>query len=95
MLNDNELIAVEKMQVLLTEINCMLDEMGLIIPEIIKVHNILNSKNISDFNSIKRTLYSGFRRLDEIGVDNEILNELSSQVYILAKNNELFYLKNK
>lgn len=56
------------------------------IPEFEKCGNILRNKNSAGYRNLQTNLYSGCRRLDEMGVDDDLINRLSSDLYSMSKN---------
>ena len=59
--------------------------------ELKKVKGTLLNKDIDGFKKIRRNLYNGFRRLDEIGINNSGIDELSSKIYLLVKQHTNFH----
>jgi hypothetical protein len=91
MISADELKLIEKVSLLLVGIYNQL----LVIniqepPEIKKVRNVIMNKDVKGFSSIRENLYKGFRRLDEMGVNDNIIDGLSSQLYLLVKDNAVF-----
>lgn len=82
---------VNQVHLLLIEIDKQLRNINVQTPpEFKKVKGILLNKNIEGFKNIRKNLYNGFRRLDEIGINNFRIDELSSKIYLLVRDNTIF-----
>ena len=60
--------------------------MNICIPEFEKCGNVLRNKNSEGYRNLRTNLYSGCRRLDEMGVDDDLINRLTSDLYLMSKN---------
>lgn len=91
MFTTTDLQLIEQMFTLLTKVNVRLLSLGISnIPEIQKALNIVNSGDSKGMSNIRIVLSNGFRRLDEMGLNDTIIDTLSSETYILAKSQSLF-----
>lgn len=91
MISEDELELIEKVQLLLAGIYNQLLVINIQVPpEIKKVRNIIMNKDVNGFPNVRENLYKGFRRLDEMGVNDNIIDSLSSQLYLLVKANAVF-----
>lgn len=83
---------VNQVLLLLIEIDKQLSNIKVQTPsELKKVKGTLLNKDIDGFKKIRRNLYNGFRRLDEIGINNSRIDELSSKIYLLVKQHTIFH----
>ena len=84
----NECSNEDLVETMLGLTNELLDRLGVMnvsISEFERCRNILLHKNREGYKNIRTNLYSGFRRLDEMGVDDKLINDLSSGLYLMSK----------
>lgn len=82
---------VNQVLLLLIEIDKQLSNLNVQIPsELKKVKGTLLNKDIGGYRKIRTNLYNGFRRLDEIGINDYRIDELSSKIYLLVKQHAIF-----
>ena len=88
---NEELDVVNQISFMLSDIENRLDIIKVQVPpELKKAKNILMNKEVSSFHKIRNILYQCFRRLDEMGIDDDNLNKLSSELYLLVKSHGFF-----
>ena len=91
MILEKNLKLIEKVWLILAEIDNRLSFLNVQMPpEIFKVKNVIKNKEGNEFANIRENLYKGFRRLDEMGINDNIIDKLSSDLYLLLKFNDIF-----